>query len=134
MRLILLSLIVLMSVSSFPLRPPLHTLPPSSKARIASFSLLRSLKEDSPEAPAAAPAQSPSSLLQPSAASDGDDPSASGADPEGLPWWWDAFWSLPFTKPTEKGTPVELGDTMRIFKANIEQTYGGMEVRMRPAA
>mmetsp|Transcript_5472 Transcript_5472/g.17275 ORF Transcript_5472/g.17275 Transcript_5472/m.17275 type:complete len:623 (-) Transcript_5472:26-1894(-) len=50
-------------------------------------------------------------------------PTTSGAD-EGLPWWWDGFWSLPFTKEGEPGTELTLGDTMRIFKANIEQIYG----------
>lgn len=43
---------------------------------------------------------------------------------EGLPWWWDGFWSLPFTYAGEPGTELTLGDTMRVFKGNIEQIYG----------
>uniref|UniRef100_A0A7S3JRS1 Cytochrome P450 n=1 Tax=Aureoumbra lagunensis TaxID=44058 RepID=A0A7S3JRS1_9STRA len=43
---------------------------------------------------------------------------------EGLPWWWDLVWSLPFTKAGEPGSALKLGDSMRIFKANIEQIYG----------
>ena len=45
-------------------------------------------------------------------------------DEEGLPWWWDGFWALPFTESGEPGTELKLGDTMRIFKSNIEQIYG----------
>ena len=44
-------------------------------------------------------------------------------DEEGLPWWWDGFWALPFTSP-RAGHGAWLGDTMRIFKSNIEQIYG----------
>ncbi|KAJ1444844.1 cytochrome P450 [Pelagophyceae sp. CCMP2097] len=44
---------------------------------------------------------------------------------EGLPWWWDGLWALPFTKAGLAGTPLTLGDTMRVFKGNIEQIYGG---------
>jgi cytochrome P450 len=43
---------------------------------------------------------------------------------EGLPWWWDGLWSLPFTYSGETGTELTLGDTMRVFKGNIEQIYG----------
>lgn len=46
---------------------------------------------------------------------------------KGLPWWWDSFWSLPFTQPGEAGEPLILGDSMRVFKANIEQIYGGAD-------
>ena len=44
---------------------------------------------------------------------------------EGLPWWWEYFWKLPFTKRGEPGTPLTLGDTMHVFRTNIEQIYGG---------
>ncbi|GAB5360755.1 hypothetical protein AAMO2058_000654800 [Amorphochlora amoebiformis] len=46
------------------------------------------------------------------------------ADQQGLPFWWNFFWELPFTKAGKEG-PLKLGDTMRIFKANIEEIYGG---------
>lgn len=46
---------------------------------------------------------------------------------EGLPWWWDSFWALPFTESGDAGSPLIMGDSMRIFKANIEQIYGGMD-------
>jgi len=46
---------------------------------------------------------------------------------EGLPWWWDGLWALPFTKSGAPGTELVLGDTMRIFKDNIEQMYGDAE-------
>jgi len=46
-------------------------------------------------------------------------------EPEGLPWWWEAFWTLPFTKRGEKGEPLILGDTMHVFRTNIEQIFGG---------
>ena len=46
---------------------------------------------------------------------------AKSDDEEGLPWWWDGFWALPFTESGEPGTELKLGDTMRIFKSNIEQ-------------
>jgi len=44
---------------------------------------------------------------------------------EGLPWWWEAFWTLPFTARGEPGTPLTLGDTMHVFRTNIEQIFGG---------
>ena len=44
-----------------------------------------------------------------------------------LPWWWDMFWGLPFTEAGEPGTALTLGDSMRVFKGNIEQIYGGAE-------
>ena len=47
-----------------------------------------------------------------------------GEGEEGLPWWWDGFWALPFTKAGAPGSELTLGDTMRIFKGNIEQIYG----------
>mmetsp|Transcript_147 Transcript_147/g.368 ORF Transcript_147/g.368 Transcript_147/m.368 type:complete len:756 (-) Transcript_147:467-2734(-) len=47
------------------------------------------------------------------------------ADQEGLPFWWKYFWKLPFTQPGKQGAPLKLGDTMQIFKANIEEIYGG---------
>eukprot|EP00471_Norrisiella_sphaerica_P000810 CAMPEP_0184487964 /NCGR_PEP_ID=MMETSP0113_2-20130426/10441_1 /TAXON_ID=91329 /ORGANISM="Norrisiella sphaerica, Strain BC52" /LENGTH=657 /DNA_ID=CAMNT_0026870409 /DNA_START=370 /DNA_END=2343 /DNA_ORIENTATION=+ len=46
-------------------------------------------------------------------------------DQEGLPFWWNYFWKLPFTQPGKEGEPLKLGDTMQIFKANIEEIYGG---------
>ena len=116
------------SVSSAFQLCPLRSPPPSLQAR-ANASPLSSLKEDSDASPADAP--SLPSPIQPKSAPSAVDLSAaaSNEDAEGLPWWWDAFWNLPFTKSSREGTPVELGDTMRIFKGNIEQTYGGMEVR-----
>eukprot|EP00913_Durusdinium_trenchii_P010629 g9973.t1 len=44
---------------------------------------------------------------------------------EGLPWWWEAFWTLPFTARGKQGEPLCLGDTMHIFRTNIEQIFGG---------
>jgi len=44
---------------------------------------------------------------------------------EGLPWWWEAFWALPFTERGKKGEPLCLGDTMHVFRTNIEQIFGG---------
>jgi len=44
---------------------------------------------------------------------------------EGLPWWWEAFWALPFTARGKVGEPLCLGDTMHIFRTNIEQIFGG---------
>eukprot|EP00933_Yihiella_yeosuensis_P005962 TRINITY_DN11058_c0_g1_i2.p1 TRINITY_DN11058_c0_g1~~TRINITY_DN11058_c0_g1_i2.p1 ORF type:complete len:681 (-),score=134.20 TRINITY_DN11058_c0_g1_i2:113-2155(-) len=46
---------------------------------------------------------------------------------EGLPWWWEAVWQLPFTARGEKGQPLVLGDTMHVFRTNIEQIFGGEE-------
>lgn len=46
-------------------------------------------------------------------------------DVEGLPWWWEAFWKLPFTRRGEKGEPLTLGDAMHVFRCNIEQIFGG---------
>ena len=43
------------------------------------------------------------------------------ANQEGLPFWWNYFWKLPFTQPGKAGEELKLGDTMRIFKANIEE-------------
>ncbi|CAJ1384543.1 unnamed protein product, partial [Effrenium voratum] len=43
----------------------------------------------------------------------------------GLPWWWEAFWTLPFTERGKKGEPLSLGDTMHVFRTNIEQIFGG---------
>lgn len=45
--------------------------------------------------------------------------------PEGLPWWWEAFWMLPFTARGKKGEPLNMGDTMHVFRTNIEQIFGG---------
>lgn len=42
----------------------------------------------------------------------------------GLPWWWEYFWKLPFTKRGVEGEPLTLGDSMHIFRTNIEQIYG----------
>mmetsp|Transcript_3258 Transcript_3258/g.4935 ORF Transcript_3258/g.4935 Transcript_3258/m.4935 type:complete len:681 (+) Transcript_3258:111-2153(+) len=47
------------------------------------------------------------------------------SDQEGLPFWWNYFWKLPFTQSGNPGEPLKLGDTMQIFKANIEEIYGG---------
>jgi len=46
---------------------------------------------------------------------------------EGLPWWWEAFWALPFTERGKKGEDLNLGDTMHVFRKNIEQIFGGEE-------
>jgi len=46
-------------------------------------------------------------------------------DVEGLPWWWEAFWTLPFTARGKQGEPLNLGDTMHVFRTNIEQIFGG---------
>lgn len=46
-------------------------------------------------------------------------------DAEGLPWWWEAFWALPFTQRGAAGTPLTLGDTLHVFRKNIEQIFGG---------
>ena len=43
---------------------------------------------------------------------------------EGLPWWWEYFWKLPFTKRGKAGEELTLGDTMHVFRTNIEQIYG----------
>lgn len=43
----------------------------------------------------------------------------------GLPWWWDAFWKLPFTERGQPGEPLCIGDTMHVFRNNIEQIFGG---------
>ena len=48
-----------------------------------------------------------------------------GEELEGLPWWWEYFWKLPFTKRGEGQQPLTLGDTMHVFRTNIEQIYGG---------
>lgn len=45
--------------------------------------------------------------------------------PEGLPWWWEAVWKLPFTARGKPGEPLTLGDTMHVFRTNIEQIFGG---------
>uniref|UniRef100_A0A7S2RIW3 Cytochrome P450 n=1 Tax=Rhizochromulina marina TaxID=1034831 RepID=A0A7S2RIW3_9STRA len=44
---------------------------------------------------------------------------------EGLPWWWEYFWKLPFTQRGAANEPLKLGDAMHIFRTNIEQIYGG---------
>lgn len=44
---------------------------------------------------------------------------------QGLPWWWEAFWALPFTARGKQGEPLTLGDTMHVFRTNIEQIFGG---------
>lgn len=44
---------------------------------------------------------------------------------EGLPWWWEAFWTLPFTQRGKPGEPLVLGDSMHVFRLNIEQIFGG---------
>ncbi|KAJ8611038.1 hypothetical protein CTAYLR_007067 [Chrysophaeum taylorii] len=46
---------------------------------------------------------------------------------KGLPWWWKWVWGLPLTQGGEPGEPLQLGDSLRVFKANIEQIYGGGE-------
>lgn len=42
-----------------------------------------------------------------------------------LPWWWEAVWKLPFTARGKPGEPLNLGDTMHVFRTNIEQIFGG---------
>lgn len=49
---------------------------------------------------------------------------ATGFD-KGLPFWWEAFWSLPFTRRGAPGEALTLGDTMHVFRTNIEQIFGG---------
>ena len=44
-------------------------------------------------------------------------------DEEGLPWWWDGFWRCRSPRAASRARSL-LGDTMRIFKSNIEQIYG----------
>jgi len=51
--------------------------------------------------------------------------SEEGEELEGLPWWWEYFWKLPFTARGAPGKPLTLGDTMHVFRTNIEQIYGG---------
>jgi len=46
---------------------------------------------------------------------------------EGLPWWWEGFFSLPFTARGNPGEELTLGDTMHVFRKNIEQIFGGEE-------
>jgi len=46
-------------------------------------------------------------------------------DVEGLPWWWELFWTLPFTARGKAGEPINLGDAMHVFRLNIEQIFGG---------
>lgn len=46
---------------------------------------------------------------------------------EGLPWWWELFWGLPFTKRGAEGEELKLGDSMHVFRTNIEQIYGDYE-------
>lgn len=48
----------------------------------------------------------------------------SAEEPEGLPWWWEYFWQLPFTRRGKAGEELTLGDTMHVFRTNIEQIYG----------
>ena len=43
---------------------------------------------------------------------------------EGLPWWWEYFWKLPITQRGNPGDPLNMGDTMHVFRGNIEQIYG----------
>nr|BAX73990.1 carotene hydroxylase [Euglena gracilis] len=45
---------------------------------------------------------------------------------KGLPFWWQYVWQLPFTQSGPRGTPLVAGDTMQIFKHNIEQIYADM--------
>lgn len=46
---------------------------------------------------------------------------------EGLPWWWEAFWTLPITERGKPGEPLNTGDTLHVFRKNIEQIFGGEE-------
>lgn len=48
-----------------------------------------------------------------------------GEEPEGLPWWWEAVWTLPITERSKVGEPLNTGDTMHVFRTNIEQIFGG---------
>jgi len=52
-------------------------------------------------------------------------PTNMGGEAEGLPWWWELFWQLPFTARGKVGEPLTLGDTMHVFRLNIEQIFGG---------
>jgi cytochrome P450 len=45
---------------------------------------------------------------------------------KGLPFWWQYVWALPVTQSGEPGTPLTLGDTMQVFKGNIEEIYADM--------
>lgn len=46
-------------------------------------------------------------------------------EPEPMPAYWDAIWSLPVLAAGKPGEPLTLGDTARTFKVNIEQIFGG---------
>jgi cytochrome P450 len=46
---------------------------------------------------------------------------------EGLPWWWEAFWTLPIPERGKPGEPLNTGDTLHVFRKNIEQIFGGEE-------
>merc|ERR1719191_434293 len=41
-----------------------------------------------------------------------------------LPWLWEHFWNLSFARRGNYGEALVLGDTMHIFRTNIEQIYG----------
>ena len=56
---------------------------------------------------------------------DSSNDSSSDSDSDSLPWWWDAFWSLPFISPSPPGTKCTLSDSALVLKSNIEQIYGG---------
>jgi cytochrome P450 len=45
---------------------------------------------------------------------------------KGLPFWWQYVWQLPFTQGGAPGTPLTFGDTLQVFKANIEQIYADL--------
>ena len=38
-------------------------------------------------------------------------------DEEGLPWWWDGFWALPFTESGEPGTEAPTGQAREHARA-----------------
>jgi cytochrome P450 len=42
----------------------------------------------------------------------------------GLPWWWKHIWDLPFAQRGNPGEALTPGDTMHVFRTNIEQMYG----------
>lgn len=42
---------------------------------------------------------------------------------KGLPWWWDYVWKLPIAKRGNPGEPLVIGDTMHVFRTNIEQMF-----------
>lgn len=44
---------------------------------------------------------------------------------KGLPWWWDAVWTLDIMKTGQQGAKITFGDSANVLRTNIEQIYGG---------